>query len=191
MPFTAEQTTISYLFEDADGANSTHTLYADGTAAIPDVETFALAHLALLYDPVTPAPIITSLQPYGLNINQWRSNDAGVTTGAGEKEKKGVFLFRTDGIRNPTMKVSIPGIQDAVMTGSNEIIDQANPAVQAFLYAIISGTTDGTTAIVAGIPGVVNSRGNDVITASATGQTAKRAYKYHRQSSKTARTAIG
>lgn len=184
MPFSADLTYINYLYADADDAKSTYTVNVPPAAAADAVKTFADAHLVL-------ANAVNAIQPYGYNINLRRTRDGAPAAGSGEKEKKGVFLFVVDAPGRPTMKASIPGIIDAAMAGDNETIDQANADVVTLLHAILTGTTDGTAAIAAGIAGAVSGRGDGLLSASAIAPEAKRAYKYHRSSSLTSRRRVG
>jgi hypothetical protein len=184
MPFSADKTYINYLYADADDAKSQYTVNVPETAGAADVKTFADTHLPLVN-------AVSALQPYGYNVVHRRTRDGAPAGGAGEKEKKGVFLFAVNAPGRPTMKVSVPGPQDAIMAGDNESIDQINAAVVTFLHALLTGTTDGTTPIAAGISGAVSSRGDGLLSSSATAPEAKRAYKYHRASSRTSRRRVG
>jgi hypothetical protein len=184
MPFSADKSYINYLYADADDAKSSYTVNVPETAAADDVKTFADAHLVL-------ANAVSALQPYGYNTVFRRTRDGAPAAGSGEKEKKGVFLFIVNAAGRPTMKLSLPGPLDAIMAGDNESIDQTNPNVVTFLHAMLTGTTDGTTPIVAGIGGAVSGRGDGLLSASATAPEAKRAYKYHRASSRTSRRRVG
>lgn len=180
MPYTAEDVTITYGYRDSDLSEGNAMVRLPGSTTLADAETFGVTNLL---------PLLNALgsSPYAVNITMRRNRDLAPAGGAGEGEKKGVFLFVNDAKGQPTTKVAIPGIAD-VMEGDNRNINQVNADVQKFLFAVISGKqSDGTTDIVTGITGCVSRRGNALISASATLTKAKRAYKYHVASGKNAR----
>jgi hypothetical protein len=179
MPFTEDRSYITYLYADADDAKSESTVNVPNDPPA-DINTFAVAHMGL-------ANAVNAIPPYGYNIVLRRTRDGAPAGGSGEREKKAVFLFTVNAPGRPTMKMSIPGPANAIFAGNNYTVDQANADVVTFLNAILTGTTDGTTPIIAGINGASSGRGDQLLSASATGPLAKKAYKYHRESSKTSK----
>lgn len=60
------------------------------------------------------------------------------TVGAGEAEKKGVFLFG-DANGGKLFRMKIPGIKEACLTANKRDIDLSNSLIAAFLTAMTTG----------------------------------------------------
>jgi hypothetical protein len=87
------------------------------------------------------------------------------TVGAGEAEKKGVFLFG-DVNGGKLFRMAIPGIKESVLAANKRDIDLSNTLVAAFLTAMTSGDI---------IPVTENS-------IALSGVGVSDAYKFHRRS---------
>lgn len=66
------------------------------------------------------------------------------TVGAGEAEKKGVFLFG-DANGGKLFRMKIPGIKEACLSGNKRDIDLTNSLIVAFLTAMTSGSVRPVT----------------------------------------------
>jgi hypothetical protein len=131
--------------------------------------------------------------PYGINIVQTRNKNGAPAGGTGEKERKGFFIINADARGQPVVRLEIPGIAPAVLESDAETINQDNSLVHDLLQAIIRGMgSDEATPLVAGITGCVSSRGYTLVSSgTGTEAYAKKAYKYHRKSSKGSRSRRG
>lgn len=181
MAFTAEDMIATYLYRDEDLNEATSQVRIPTATTFADAETFAVDNLLPLLNDLSDAT------PFGVNIIQRRNRTGASVDGAGEGEKKGIFLIINDARGQPTTKVAVPGIDRLLLKGDYKTIDQENTDVIALLNAIIGGKqADGTTDIVAGITGCVSRRGNNFVSSSSLPDTyrAKASYKYHVASGK-------
>lgn len=165
---------VTYGFRDIEGTESnmlvhmTNPLFA-GIAFAGFVEY-------LTYSKVNLANVVTQLSDADLSYIGIRIRETENTQGefgAGEAEKKGVFLW-TDGQGSPSFRMAIPGIKESVLAANGRDINLAHTDVAAYVAAFGSG----------GVAQPITPNGFHIVAPFA-------AYKQHRQSNTGSRRRSG
>jgi hypothetical protein len=167
MPLTAAARPVRYSLsmQDRDKNRSNASIAFSSTISIADLVT-NLAAIEALVAALSDAYIVDGT--ISIDLRQ-TSLPAVPPPETSDVERKGSFTFTT-AVEGSFAKIEIPSISNGLVIDKTNLIDEANPAVAAFI-AFMTGGLVGLT----GNP--VNGVGNDIVALA-------NARKIHRASSK-------
>jgi len=123
-----------YTIEDAKGQQSTITIRVPEGIDHASVWMFAEAMRALITDLITGKLLSTTVGLTEPNM------DAQAAASTSDVEEKAYFSFHTT--NNQFMGLSIPTVDESIFTPMGkgwDIVDESNPAVAAFITAMVDG----------------------------------------------------
>lgn len=149
----ADPTILSYTIQDAEGVETSHSIYVNGPSSglLSDLQAYAAAYATVL-DGVTDGVIVRG------RIDVPMSGLSGLKTTAGpnDVEKTGLFNFGNSSTRYK-IPVDVPAIAQAVITAGRIDLSNANVAAWITFLETASSTISAVSKFLAVLQNVVDA----------------------------------